>query len=142
MSSDSSLISIGELSRRVGAPPSALRYWERAGLLEAERVGGQRRYRPDAAERVGVIRLAQDAGFGVGEIRALLDVDPHGGQEWRAAGHAKLIELGAQIERLHRAAAFLEHLVACPHPSLDECPTYSGFVRWKAEGGDPPESAP
>jgi DNA-binding transcriptional MerR regulator len=139
MSSGSAQISIGELSRRVGAPPSALRYWERAGLLDATRVGGQRRYAPEAADRVGVIRLAQDAGFGVGEIRALLEVDPHGGDEWREAGRAKLVELRDQIERLHRAAEFLEHLVACPHPSLSECPTYSGFVHWRAEGGDPPE---
>jgi DNA-binding transcriptional MerR regulator len=138
MSSAAALISIGELSRRVGAPPSALRYWERAGLLEATRVGGQRRYPPEAVGRVGVIRLSQDAGFGVGEIRALLAVDPQGGVDWNEAGRRKLLELRTQIERLQQAAEFLEHLVACPHPSLSECPTYAGLVHWRAEGGDLP----
>jgi DNA-binding transcriptional MerR regulator len=127
MSSDP-LLSIGELGRRVGASPSALRYWERVGLLEtAERVGGQRRYPPSVVERVGLIRLCQDAGFHVGEIRDLLVDDPTG-RDWRPTVEAKLAEVRREIAQRQAAEAFLEHVLACPHPSLAECPVFAGLV--------------
>lgn len=128
-------MSIGELARRVGATPSALRYWERAGLLEpAERIGGRRRYQPSAADRVGLIRLCQDAGFGIGEIRDLLAADPHGDGAWRATAADKLAAVHGQIARLRAAAQMLEHALACPHPSLSACPNFTASVRWRAEG--------
>lgn len=134
-------MSIGELGRRVGAPPSALRYWERAGLLEAERVDGRRRYEPDAVTRVGVIRLCQDAGFGIAEIRALLDTDPRGEGAWRDVAAEKLADLHTRITRLRTAALALEHVLGCTKPSLAACPRFGAYVHWRAEGGDPPPEA-
>jgi len=61
---ENSLVPIGELARRTGVATSALRYYERMGLLSpAERVGQRRHYLPSSAERVALIRLCQDAGF-------------------------------------------------------------------------------
>lgn len=135
-----SSLSIGELARRVGARPSALRYWERAGLLEpVVRVNGRRRYDAGAVKRVGLIRLCEDVGFGIAEIRELLATDPDGGQIWREQGKAKLADIQDQIARLQAATRFLEHALNCPHPSLKVCPTFIAFVRWRAEGGAPPE---
>ena len=136
------LMSIGELAARVDATPAALRYWERAGLLDGvERVGGRRRYPAAAVARVGLIRLCQDAGFGIGEIRTLLATDPRGGRGWRASVEDKLGAVEEQVRRLRSAAFMLEHMLSCPHPALTECPTFAAFVRWRAEGGDPPEIA-
>lgn len=140
--SQSPLLSIGELARQVGATPSALRYWERAGLLApVERVNGQRRYRADAVQRVGTIRLCEDAGFGIREIRELLTLDPEGRELWRSRGRDKLAEVRDRIVRLQAAAEFLEHALKCSHPSFAACPTFMAFVRWRAQGGDgpPPE---
>ena len=135
-------MTIGELADRVGAAPSALRYWERAGLLgDVERVDGRRRYPPETPARIGVIRLCQDAWFGIGEIRTLLDTDPEGGGAWRVAGKQKLADLRDQIARLEAAAEFVEHVLHCPHPSLSACPTFAAFVRWRVEGGEPPVNA-
>jgi MerR family transcriptional regulator, copper efflux regulator len=137
-----SLLSIGQLAREVGATPSALRYWERAGLLTpVQRVNGQRRYSPDAALRVGTIRLFEDAGFGIREIRELLALDPEGRELWRSRGRAKLAEVRARIARLEASAEFLEHGLSCPHPSVTACPTFNELVRWRAQGGNgpPPE---
>jgi len=132
-------LSIGDLGRRVDASPSALRYWERAGLLgEVHREGGRRRYGPEAVDRVGLIRACQDAGFGIAEIGALLATDPDGGDEWKSMGEAKLAELEATIVRLQVAAELLRHTLACRYPSLSECPSFTAFVRWRAEGGDLP----
>jgi DNA-binding transcriptional MerR regulator len=140
MSSASSSLSIGQLARQVGATPSALRYWERAGLLApVERVNGQRRYGPDAVQQVGIIRLCEDAGFGIREIRELLVEDPEGRELWQSRGEAKLAEVRGHIARLQAAAEFLEHALRCPHPSLSACPTFAALVRWRAVGGDPPE---
>jgi DNA-binding transcriptional MerR regulator len=133
-----SLLSIGELARRVGAAPSALRYWERVGLLEvAERVGGRRRYAASAVTRIGMIRLCQDAGFHIGEIKALLDSDPDGREAWQAAAASKLDEVRATIARLLAAEDVLEHMLACPHPSLAECPSFTRFVALRAESAEP-----
>jgi MerR family redox-sensitive transcriptional activator SoxR len=57
-------LAIGELARRAGTAPSALRYYERIGLLPpAERAGGKRHYPPSSAERLAFVRVYQDAGF-------------------------------------------------------------------------------
>ena len=57
-------LAIGELARRVGTAPSALRYYERTGLLApAERAGSKRHYPPSSAERLASVRRYQDAGF-------------------------------------------------------------------------------
>src|SRR5215207_9309764 len=46
-------VPIGELARRTGVATSALRYYERIGLLSpAERAGGRRHYTASSAERV------------------------------------------------------------------------------------------
>lgn len=67
------LIAIGELARRTGLASSALRYYERVGLLSpAARAGGRRHYATSSAERVALVQLCQDAGFTLREIRALL----------------------------------------------------------------------
>lgn len=135
------LLSIGELGRRVGASPSALRYWERAGLIEnVERDNGRRRYRAETVERIGFIRLCQDAGFGISQIAELLATDPDGQGPWRQAAEAKLAEIQAQISRLEAARELLQHTLACPEPSLSVCPTFTTFVRWRAEGELPAPS--
>jgi DNA-binding transcriptional MerR regulator len=73
MHDDNATLAIGELARRAGTAPSALRYYERIGLLPAaERAGGKRHYPPSSAERLALVRLYQDAGFTLKEIRQLL----------------------------------------------------------------------
>ena len=53
--------------------PSTIRYYERIGLLPASpRVSGKRRYDLDILGKLAVIRLAQEAGFSLAEIEALL----------------------------------------------------------------------
>ena len=57
--------------RATGLAPSALRFYERRGLLE---LGGQERSAPhlpapDIVERLGLIVVARDAGFSVREFR-------------------------------------------------------------------------
>lgn len=132
-------LSIGELADRVGASHSALRYWERAGLLDdVTREGGRRRYPPATVERVGMIRLCQDAGFGISEIRALLASDPLGKDAWKDVAGNKLAEIEERISHLQDAAVLLRHTLDCPAPSLAECETFAACVRWRADGAAAP----
>jgi DNA-binding transcriptional MerR regulator len=55
---------IGELSKKTGATPRALRYYEEQGLLRAERhSNGYREYAPDAVAIVETIRSLLDIGM-------------------------------------------------------------------------------
>src|SRR5712692_1058336 len=64
---------IGELAARANVNASAIRYYEKLGLLAApQRLGGQRRYSSDALSRVLLIRFATDMGFTLAEIKLFL----------------------------------------------------------------------
>ena len=66
-------VSIGEIARRAGVAPSALRYYEKAGLLPAPaRLSKRRRYDAQILGRIRIIRLARDAGFTVSETRTFM----------------------------------------------------------------------
>ena len=64
---------IGELAAVSGLSHDTLRFYERQGLLSAFRTEkGYRRYGPEAAARLTLIRLAQGLGFSLSEIREVL----------------------------------------------------------------------
>src|SRR5215208_7071192 len=125
MSEDDAQLAIGELARHTGSATSALRYYERIGLLPpAERSGGRRHYPPGIAERVGLIRLYQDAGFTLAEIRQLLaEGGPRSGS-WSRLAERKIDELDARISEAQHARELLGHALGCPHPDLLSCPNF------------------
>jgi DNA-binding transcriptional MerR regulator len=85
-------LGIGEVAREAGVSVSAIRFYERNGLLpEADRVGGRRRFGSDVVRRLGVIDVAKQAGFSLDEIRALLDSIDRG-----APAHEELQALAAR----------------------------------------------
>jgi len=116
---------IGELAARAGLNASALRYYEKMGLLAPPyRAGGQRRYPSDALDRALLIRFASDMGFTLGEIKLFL----HGlrdntpvGPRWKKLAHNKISEIDETIQRSHRLKSLLEHLLHCHCPSLQIC---------------------
>src|SRR5947207_8986034 len=100
------LLTIGEVGARVGLATSAIRYYERRGLVQADaRVSGQRRYRPETVRRLVFIGMLQDAGLDLEEIDGVLHAD--GVDEWKAVARRRLAALATEIERLQRAHAYL-----------------------------------
>ena len=70
---------IGDLAARSGVAPSALRYYEREGLIRSTRTGGnQRRYHRSELRRVAFIKIAQQVGVSLDEIRGALSELPEG----------------------------------------------------------------
>jgi MerR family redox-sensitive transcriptional activator SoxR len=122
---------IGELARRAGLHASAIRYYEKLGLLDApHRTGGQRRYSPDALDRVLLIRFAGEMGFSLTEIKLFLsglrDNAPVG-PRWKKLVTKKLIEVEDNIARSVRLKTLLQGLLHCQCTSLKQCVTALGL---------------
>jgi DNA-binding transcriptional MerR regulator len=127
-------LSISELRARTGLAASALRFYERKGLLRATgRVAGKRFYDEGAVERVAFIDLLKLAGFTLAEIAAL--VRPTGGTApgWRAMAVAKLRQLDDRVREIERARTALRTLLEAPHDRLDDCPEHHRILREHAD---------
>ena len=126
---DDGLVPIGELARRTGVATSALRYYERIGLLApAERVGQRRHYPPSVAERVALVRLYQDAGFTLGEIGRMLAARSQGRRGWGDLAERKIAELDARIADAQQARTLIKHALECPHDDLLACPSFRSAI--------------
>ena len=118
---DASLLTIGEVAARAGVATSAVRYYERRGLLEAdERRSGQRRFLEATLRRLVFIGMLQDAGLSLDDIEVILGASTV--DEWKAVARERLAALDAEIERLQRARAYLDGALLCrfDHP-VTEC---------------------
>lgn len=141
MPENNTLLPIGELARQAGTAPSALRYYERIGLLPpGERAGGKRHYPPASADRLALLRLCQDAGFTLEQIRQLLAEGTHRGPIWTELVDQKIAELGVRISEAQRAKSLLEHARECPHRDFADCPNFRAAVEARSRPGEQPRS--
>lgn len=130
-------LTIGEAADRAGIRASAIRYYERVGLLpEPERVSGQRRYDEGIIRRLELIAVAKEAGFTLDEVRTLLESADRGDpahRQLRALAERKLPEVDALIERAQAVREWLTVATACGCESLDDCRLFvmlnDGFER-------------
>jgi MerR family redox-sensitive transcriptional activator SoxR len=117
-------LTIGELAAKAGVRPSAIRYYERRGLIEApEREGGWRRYDPEAVEVLTVIRLAQEAGLSLDEIKELLTgfEPPALSERWARLAAAKLKELDELAQQIEHMRALLRQGLKCGCLRVEDC---------------------
>jgi MerR family transcriptional regulator, redox-sensitive transcriptional activator SoxR len=125
MASTSSGILIGAIARQAGLAPSAIRYYEKAGLLpKASRLGGQRRYEAEVLGRLRMIRLAREAGFTIAETRTFVagfSPTTPPAVRWRALAQRKLAELEALSERITRMRKLLESSFDCRCLRIEDC---------------------
>ena len=118
-------LAIGEVARRAGIRPSALRYYESVGLLPApRRVSGRRRYDEGTVQMLKIVQLAQQAGFTITEIQTLLhgfapDTPP--AARWQPLAQRKIAEIDAQIERAWQMKRILETGLNCGCLRLEDC---------------------
>lgn len=118
-------MAIGEVARRAGINASAIRYYEKVGLLvEPGRVNGRRRYGPEVLDVLAVIRVAQRAGFTIAETRTLMNgfsaEDPPS-ERWRALAREKLAEVEALMGRAEAMKRLLERGLRCECLSIQDC---------------------
>jgi MerR family transcriptional regulator, redox-sensitive transcriptional activator SoxR len=119
-------LSIGALSERTGVAHSALRFYETEGLIHASRsAGGQRRYPRDVLRRVSFIRIAQQVGLSLEEIRTALSSLPEkrtpNKHDWERLSTSWRPRLDAQIAMLERLRDRLTGCIGCGCLSLQAC---------------------
>lgn len=120
------LLTIGETASRAGVATSALRYYEREGLIESTRSsGGQRRYHRDVLRRIAFIRAAQRVGLSLDEIRDALASLPDGrtptAKDWERLSRSWRPLLDARIAELERLRDRLDSCIGCGCLSLKVC---------------------
>jgi MerR family redox-sensitive transcriptional activator SoxR len=119
-------LSIGELSERSGVTQSALRFYERQGLIAARRTeGNQRRYPSVTLRRVALVQAGKAAGVPLERVREALDVLPDGTQptkrDWERLSSAWRAELDERIATLQSVRDRLTTCIGCGCLSLQTC---------------------
>ncbi len=122
-------LTIGQVAARAGINDSAIRYYERHGLLpEPERVSNQRRYTDETIQRLGIIDAAKQAGFSLDEVRVLLDSTDQGApahEQLRELAERKLPEVDALIDRVQTMRRWLMTATTCGCDTLDACALFT-----------------
>lgn len=136
------LLPIGAVADRTGVATSALRYYEREGLVASERsAGGARRYRREVLRRVAFIRVAQRVGLTLEEIRAALaslpDERTPSKADWERLSRSWRSRLDEEIAVLERLRDDLTSCIGCGCLSLRVCTLYNGGDRAAALGSGP-----
>jgi MerR family redox-sensitive transcriptional activator SoxR len=119
-------LTIGALGARTGVATSALRFYEAEGLIHATRSpGGQRRYARDTLRRVSFIRIAQQVGLSLDEIRGALHSLPEkrtpNEKDWHRLSASWRPKLDARIAMLERLRDRLDGCIGCGCLSLSFC---------------------
>ena len=123
-------MTIGQLAARSGVAASALRYYERLGLIRAGRTSGnQRRYERAELRRVSFIRIAQQVGVSLEEIRAALDELPDSrtpsASDWERLSASWRSRLDERIRLLTKLRDDLDGCIGCGCLSLQRCKLYN-----------------
>ncbi|MEP7285411.1 MAG: MerR family transcriptional regulator [Chloroflexota bacterium] len=118
-------LTIGEVASRVGIRTSAIRFYERVGLLPApQRINGRRQYEAAVIQKIRGIQMAQKAGFTVGEIRTLFyefPIDTPPSARWHTLSKQKLAEIEVLQNRVNTMRSLLEQTTECQCATLDDC---------------------
>ena len=119
-------MTIGELSARSGVSASALRFYEREGLIESRRTdGNQRRYEPVTLRLVALIQAGKAAGVPLERIRGALRTLPAGKaptkRDWERLSRTWRAELDARLLALRSIRDRLTTCIGCGCLSLRTC---------------------
>ncbi|HET8581615.1 MAG TPA: redox-sensitive transcriptional activator SoxR [Jatrophihabitans sp.] len=120
------LLTVSDVARRSGFAPSALRFYEREGLVRATRTSGnQRRYERNVLRRLAFIRAARNVGLSLDEVAAALATLPDGRTptraDWARLSRSWRHRLDDQIRALQRLRDGLDSCIGCGCLSLKTC---------------------
>lgn len=122
-------LDIGEVARRTGMTASALRFYERRGLIQSSGRNGLRRtFDHDVLDQITFISCARAAGFTLAQIARFLVASPSD-MELRERMAEKARQLDQDIARLTRMRHSLSHAAGCTHTRLIECPEFKSRIR-------------
>jgi MerR family redox-sensitive transcriptional activator SoxR len=119
-------LTIGEVASRSGVAPSALRFYEREGLIVSRRTdGNQRRYERAVLRRIALIQAGRAAGIPLERIRASLATLPAhrtpNRRDWQRLSHAWREDIDGRIATLEALRNRLTTCIGCGCLSIDAC---------------------
>ncbi len=119
-------LTIGEVAARSGVAPSALRFYERAGLISSQRTSGnQRRYARAVLRRIAFIQAGKAAGIPLFDINRALDTLPTDRvptrRDWDRLSRAWRDDLERRIATLEALRTRLTTCIGCGCLSIDRC---------------------
>jgi MerR family transcriptional regulator, redox-sensitive transcriptional activator SoxR len=119
-------LSIGEIAARSGVAPSALRFYEREGLISSTRTtGNQRRYERAVLRRVAFIQAGRAAGIPLESIRSALEQLPAtrspNRRDWERLSRTWRDDLDRRIATLQGLRDRLTTCIGCGCLSIDAC---------------------
>lgn len=120
------MMTIGEVAERAAVATSALRFYEREGLISSLRSdGGQRRYQREVLRRIAFIQAAQRVGLSLDEIKQALSTLPDGrtptATDWRRLSRSWRPLLERRIAELQRVRDKLDSCIGCGCLTLRIC---------------------
>ncbi len=120
-------IAIGKLAVIASTKVQTIRYYEEIGLIQpfSRTEGGHRLYGQEDASRLKFIRHSRELGFGIEEIRGLLDLSDHPEMSCKAAdaiARAQLEQVEIRLEKLKALRKELKRMVEeCGHGRVSQC---------------------
>lgn len=134
-------MTIGELSELTGMSVSAIRFYQRRGLLPARDGGpGWQRFGRETLDRLAVIELAKSAGFSLDEVIRILDAldtDPDAVPDtapvWHGLAEHKMAEIDRQLRRLQAMRHLLKDAVDYSYISPDRASQVPAALGWTVE---------
>lgn len=119
-------LTVSDVAARSGFTPSALRFYEREGLIQATRTSGnQRRYQRGVLRRLAFIRAARNVGLSLEEVAAALETLPDSRTptkaDWARLSRSWRARLDAQIAALEKLRDGLDSCIGCGCLSLKRC---------------------
>ncbi|WP_421692910.1 helix-turn-helix domain-containing protein [Aestuariivirga sp.] len=121
-------LDIGQVAEKSGMKPSALRYYEEAGLIASvARHGLRRQFPPEVLLQLKLIAMGKSAGFSLDEIAGMFGRDGLPALH-RSSLHQRADEIDQQVHDLKALSHLLRHVADCPAPSHMECPRFRRLV--------------
>lgn len=135
-------LSIGELSKRSGVAPSALRFYEERDLIRSERnPSGHRRYSRPVLRRVAFIVFAQRLGLTLQEVATELKKLPSHevptAADWAKLSGAWKKRIDQQIAQLEKLRDGLTDCIGCGCLSFKKCRFANPMDRAACYGSGP-----
>ena len=124
------LLAIGTVADRTGLAVSAIRFYERVGLISSERAAsGHRRFTRSTIRRISFIRVCQQLGYSLAEIGDHLAALPDGrtptDADWSTMAATFRTEVDGRIERLTTLRDRLDGCIGCGCLSLEHCAMFN-----------------
>ena len=123
-------LSIGDLAVRTGLSVSAIRFYERKGLITADRnEGNQRRFEGSDIRRLSFILIAQQIGLSIDQIKDTMASLPEGRTptkaDWGKISRKFRSTLDERIAMMERMRDRLDGCIGCGCLSLKACNLYN-----------------